>query len=898
MLTFDSEPLVDSRKSRDIVVTKDRASRNLELLRGLDQDYPTSGINGFESLVNFAPSSDQPIHRWFRYREGYSIELVGRLIAHLPRGSAILDPFCGAGASLIAAQQLGYESYGIDINPISVLVSRAKTTRYTRSELDQVKKLRRAILRLKPGSKAAEPPKLRILPKVFHPDVLHGLLVSKALIDGVQSERVRDLILVGWLSILEAVSNVYKEGNGIKYRNRKRTPNGYYTIDDEEWQRNLFPEDKFRFPLQTLAVRLGEMLSDLEERGSNIPPAHVTQARAEDLGSIVPSNSISYVCFSPPYCNCFNYFKIFKVELWMGGFVDDYKDIQELNRQALRSHVETVLSREDDVEIPIVDKFVDLIDPDQIWDRRIPRAVQGYFVDMRRVLNELHTVMKPSADCAIVVGNSAYSGVVIPTDALLAKLGSDVGFEFRKIAVARHLTTSSQQKLKLKGSREYLRESLVFLHKSDPRLSDRELQVVEEIPQDVRQGSVLAIRNSRLTEGTHKFHRYPGKFIPHLPRWAIRKYLSGNRGARVLDPFCGSGTTNVESMHLGFDSYALDVDPIARLVTKVKTTPIQEQHLSEVADHVDALLARGKPTHRFAPKIPTLSHWFSDEAVCQLSMIRETVETFRDDRDIYDFLLVCFVSVIRRASNADNQTQKTYVSHTHPKDPEPAIPLFKKELRDYAARLSRLDSARSLLGSVEILKETDIRNLQAHWLESDLEPVDLIVTSPPYVKTVDYVYNQMAEYFWVGDLYGLETQSAQNEYKKRYLGTEKVSKDAYQKRCAGPTASVDNLAGQVATKSIKNAYIVARYFSEMQKHLSSFARISKPGAHTVIVVGDSIVSGEVIPTHELLQEIAVDCGFSVANVFGYEIRNRHMRFPRKGRGGIVRYDWVLDLEVP
>src|SRR5690606_14968104 len=125
----------------------------------------------------------------------------------------------------------------------------------------------------------------------------------------------------------------------------------------------------------------------------------------------------AYVVFSPPYCNCFNYFKIFKVELWMGEFVESYTDIQKLNRRAMRSHVETNLEREGDEEIGLVNKFVDLVDPANLWDQRIPKAIRGYFIDMKRTLGEIFQILKPGGSCVIVVGNSAYSGIVMPTDA-------------------------------------------------------------------------------------------------------------------------------------------------------------------------------------------------------------------------------------------------------------------------------------------------------------------------------------------------------------------------------------------------------------------------------------------------------------------------------------------------
>ncbi|MCK4821221.1 hypothetical protein KA005_35980, partial [bacterium] len=366
------------------------------------------------------------------------------------------------------------------------------------------------------------------------------------------------------------------------------------------------------------------------------------------------------------------------------------------------------------------------------------------------------------------------------TDALLAKISSELGFDVEKILVARHLTTSSQQKLKLSDRKAYLRESLVMLKKSDPRLEEKELVYVEEFPDDVETSyeKVYVIKNNGLCNLTHKFHRFPGKFIPHIPRWALKRYLSDGQGQIVFDPFCGSGTTLVEAMILGHNSFGIDIDPIARLVSDVKTTPIDNKILDACIKDVKKRI-HDKTDGDFKPTIPTLDHWFEKQATKDLSVIRDVIETYKDQKELYSFLLVCFVSIIRRASNADNQSQKTYVSHTYKKKLEPAKPLFEKTLNDYAERLKRFTESVSSNYKAVVLPFTDSRDFSKKWQKAELSKVDLGITSPPYVKTVDYVYNQMAEYFWIGDLFDMENQTMQNDYKKFYIGTQKVLKSEY-----------------------------------------------------------------------------------------------------------------------
>ena len=81
--------------------------------------------------------------------------------------------------------------------------------------------------------------------------------------------------------------------------------------------------------------------------------------------------------------------------------------------------------------------------------------------------------------------------------------------------------------------------------------------------------------------GLHAIHPYPARFIPQLPRQLIN-LLRPLKSGIIFDPFCGSGTSLVEAQALGFRSVGIDLNPIATLLTKVKTT-LTDKRLSEIA---------------------------------------------------------------------------------------------------------------------------------------------------------------------------------------------------------------------------------------------------------------------------------------------------------------------------
>jgi DNA modification methylase len=411
---------------------------------------------------------------------------------------------------------------------------------------------------------------------------------------------------------------------------------------------------------------------------------------------------------------------------------------------------------------------------------------------------------------------------------------------------------------------------------------------------EIDDGEVFIVKNHESRYLTHKFHKYPGKFIPAIPRWAFESFLPTGREAWVLDPFVGSGTTLVEASLHGVNGIGLDVDPLARLIAKVKSTRIDPERLESAAKSLMRKLGRTKRVGR-KPEIATLSHWFSSDAIERLAMIRGAVDTFEAEPDLHDFFCICFSAVIRRASNADNQTMKTYVSHTLPKKPEDALELFRATLTDYVTRLTSY-SHQAIGTHVRVLDGFDARTFADRWQAEQLPMIDLAVTSPPYIKSVDYIYNQMAELFWIGDRWGLATQPQQNEAKRKYMGNDRPVGRAVEPMPVVAVGEVPYWVGAITSADKKLGQVAARYFNDTVAHFRAMSRVMRPNATYVYVVGDSTLAGVSVPTHRLAAQCAIAAGFNVIKRFGYEIRNKHMRFPRSGRGGQVIHDWVLVLE--
>lgn len=433
----------------------------IDILERVDGDLVAPARPGLAGLVHWGGGAALPIHRWFRYREGFSPALIGELRL----GQRILDPFCGSGSIMVGAAQQGRSAVGIDVNPLATFVAGVKLSPLGEGDIAGAAGF---LARIEAEMTAIEPwpiPSLRIAAKVFEPEILAAVLRLRALIEeGAATKAERRFLRLAWLSILQDVGSYFKEGNGIKYRNRRRRPGGYVARPDGRWQFERFGADQAAFVRAAFRRRLSEMLHDVPAwRSGHWSAQRIIEGDALAEAEHLDDGSFDSVLFSPPYANRFDYFESQKVELWFGGFVGNYEELSTLRKRSLRSHLGAALDR------PVTDRadveeLIGRIDPASYAARvRIPALLRGYFTDMAAILGACRRLLRPGGRCFVVVGNSAYGGVIVPTDSLIARAGLDAGFAGATVVPVRHLTVAPQQRTALRGREAWMRESIVVL---------------------------------------------------------------------------------------------------------------------------------------------------------------------------------------------------------------------------------------------------------------------------------------------------------------------------------------------------------------------------------------------------------------------------------------------------
>jgi DNA modification methylase len=401
-----------------------------------------------------------------------------------------------------------------------------------------------------------------------------------------------------------------------------------------------------------------------------------------------------------------------------------------------------------------------------------------------------------------------------------------------------------------------------------------------DIPTDrTFSGKILSITSLDRSNYTHGFHKYPAKYIPEIPRWAVRKFTATKDS--ILDPFSGSGTTNVEARLQGRNSYALDIDPLARLLTKVKTTPLDETVLRVQKDRLFLEMAIAKDA--VIPEFPNRDYWFREDVLRDLGVVYGAILKVNDP-DIRDFFLVCLSSILKEASNADPKFLYALAISTQMrakgKRSIDAKKMFIERVTELVPKMNSFSKACQPNNFAKIIGDN------ARKIPLPDEQVTLTVTSPPYLNAVDYPRAHQLQLYWFGFWKGPLAK-----LKMEYIGNEQVPAASYSKKPTYGNKFLDSIIERLFEVDKRRAHIVYQYFVDMRETLFEIRRVLKNGGYFCYAVADNLVRKIQVPTHEILARIAEEeVGFTPVDSFASVLmmRPHDMRESEK-----MSAEWVM-----
>lgn len=383
--------------------------------------------------------------------------------------------------------------------------------------------------------------------------------------------------------------------------------------------------------------------------------------------------------------------------------------------------------------------------------------------------------------------------------------------------------------------------------------------------------------HSGADRSTHLMHSYPAKLLPNIPIFFLNSGLLGNSASVVYDPFCGTGTVLLEAILAGHEAIGADANPIARKITRVKTTSHCGEKLRNTLTDVLVRAEHIDPT-QFSPVVD-VNRWFTEKAKEELGKLLAAINTVEDSAS-REFFEVSFSQCVRKCSLAD---------------PRMAVPVKKK-----GARCIEVDAA-------ELLQKTALNNIQRlerlpdnslpthigsdarHSLPGKRADVDMIITSPPYAGAQKYIRASSLSLGWLG----LAPENRLRKLEMLNIGREHLTANERQISWNDEPNDLRLELDRVKAINPTRASIFANYITDMRLALKTSLTTLRDGGHLVLVVGDNMVCGQPIQTSRYVKSIVEQENFEVALEVVDAIKSRGLMTKRNKTAGIISHEHVI-----
>lgn len=326
---------------------------------------------------------------------------------------------------------------------------------------------------------------------------------------------------------------------------------------------------------------------------------------------------------------------------------------------------------------------------------------------------------------------------------------------------------------------------------------------------------------------THDFHPYPAKFIPQIPKEILHRL--SEEGDWVLDPFCGSGTTLVESKLHNRNAIGIDVNPISCLISRTKTTPLNHEKRNKAEERISDIredIFSGESYD--IPDYHNIDYWFEDFVMEELSVIKHH-SLKSDDSEIRDFLFTAMSAILVKVSNQESDTR--YKSVDKDLEPRDVWRSFYDQAKEMLQTYRAFEESASK-STVQIFKE-DIQEFNP----PDQE-IDLVITSPPYPNSYDYYLYHKHRMYWL----------------------DFDPKDVQERELGSRNKHSDHDMG------------LDKYVSPMNTAVRKTSKMLRDGHPFVVVIGDAIIDDKLIKMDEVMDDIFINHGYDIDQKLRFDQR--------------------------
>lgn len=373
----------------------------------------------------------------------------------------------------------------------------------------------------------------------------------------------------------------------------------------------------------------------------------------------------------------------------------------------------------------------------------------------------------------------------------------------------------------------------------------------------------------------HDWYRFVLSFPPHLVRQYVDQF-GLHSGQTILDPFCGTGTTIVESKVQGINGIGVEANPMAYFASCVKSDWCLSSddfinHAHRIADDAKRIVQQESLGNLRTLSADAYSLLLKDSIspvpLHKSLILLETIRFNRNERYYHHELLAFAKALVFSISNLHFGPEVGV--RPLKKQDAPVIELWMKEIISMATDLRGIPFSQAFV---------QVHHADSRQLSTVLQPnsIDAVFTSPPYPNEKDYTRTTRLESVILGfinnkqELKKLKQGMLRSNTRNVYKGDRDDDWVAHHQEIQSIACAIEKRRIELnKTSGFEKLYsrVTKLYFGGMARHLAELRPFLKPGAYLGYVVGDQASYLQVvIKTGELLAEIAQSLGYRVVNI--------------------------------
>jgi DNA modification methylase len=348
-------------------------------------------------------------HGYHRYPAKFIPQIVSRLIEkYTNKGDLVVDPFGGCGTTLIESRVMCRPSVGVDINPVAVLMTKAKKTPIAPAKIeDQFLKLKEKIDSFNNNTVVKVPEHERI-DYWFKREEKRKLSFLFSEISKIKDQNARDFFYCGFSNILKNCS-IWLQKSNKPTRDLKK--------------KSVDPFIIFSRQLKAMLKGNADYFNLLQEKKCLETPCDVYCADARKIPT--KSNSVKLIVTSPPYVTSYEYADLHQLTaLWF----EYTKNLSNFRKRFIGTayHNKKGLPLNSEIAENIKEALL-------IKDKKTAEGVATYYSEMNQVFKEMKRMLKKGGHTCIVIGNTSLKGVDILNAEVFVEQLQNLGFKVEKI---------------------------------------------------------------------------------------------------------------------------------------------------------------------------------------------------------------------------------------------------------------------------------------------------------------------------------------------------------------------------------------------------------------------------------------------------------------------------------